>query len=1144
MQLDRRCLWPLSWTLGALAVAIGWLGPLPPACAGEDVLELREHLQWSFQHELISVPVEPDAAAKVVVRDEQGRVVPCQVDCPILDRAFELRPDWPVWLDQHGPDAAKNARPARVRFFADLPGEGKRRFTWCAEPMAPTAAAGMQLVRQQDDWTLDAGPVAIRVPAVRGPGVPGAPILAVRGGDGTWRGQGAMLPGLKIKSQQTLVLAAGPVFAVIACRYRLEDGGRYDVVLRALAGEPVVLVSEHLEGPQRAGWRLVLAGPDAPPDAVWAPHSWHSDRDPGTPQPGDDCRRYAVNYTKEIITPVDPYHPWEKDCTAWWAGVYGTGDALGMFALHPAKWRPNGRENFPRVKSTARRELVWDLSMVTGRREWGLVVTRPAESSAGRLAALLRAQQVKYAAFPLDVVKDWVLDWPEKAQHPRLLIRPEELPKVRARVGQWKKLSELFAAHRDELDDPEGAYLISGDESIARLAAARVVKRLDKEVRDQLRAGPTSSLNIPFVVGTRGVPLAMAADCVLASPSLSAAERKQIRASLAFLAYVCEGEDFWPAPGTGIDTGNGNFATFYHAAWCLYAAAVADHPRAPAWLSSVEEFFGRELRGSIYPGGAWVESPNYQLHPLYFFMCCAAALANSDRRNFLREPEFKSTMDFAMRIQTPYDPRVQRHLMPTVGDTALNYHSQRAAVTFAWAASLARDDPAFSHRMMFAWRRAGCPLFGQHLGWLTPACLIDPTIPAEAPSPPLASEGLPGYGALLRTQFNTDRETYFLFKCGAARGHFDPDEGSFHLYALGKPLALDYGSMYWPSITQPWFHNRLSFGRKCDTEPGTVLDFVSFAGIDYVRGEHSASASVPVPETPDDPAPPRYWEDRAGMPLSVNQRRVVMIKDRVNPYFVIADAPTSELPTEASYHVLAKSVERTPSSAHFVGQWGVDLDLFVTRPATPKLTQGEWGYRGFALPCGPAWSLPRAQDADTVPERQHFVRVAGEPNQEITVLLWPRPASAPRPHCDRLASGAGLHVVSGEQEDWVFCSARPVNWAEGNTARFVGQVGALRRHKDVLEEALIVGSRIGCSDLQILGSGPVAVRAEPGSLCGQADGAMRRVVVRSRQIDWRRAKLTVDGKPMDATVSDGGAVDIDLGSGPHSFAIASPSSGQ
>ena len=135
------------------------------AGAEMSVLELKEHLQWSFRHELISTTVIPGDIARTVVRDETGHAVPCQVNCPILDRTFELRRDWPAWLHQH---ANKQAAPTEtgppcVRFFADLHAGEKRRFTCMAEPTAPIAAPGINFTRQQDDWIIDAGPVAVRL---------------------------------------------------------------------------------------------------------------------------------------------------------------------------------------------------------------------------------------------------------------------------------------------------------------------------------------------------------------------------------------------------------------------------------------------------------------------------------------------------------------------------------------------------------------------------------------------------------------------------------------------------------------------------------------------------------------------------------------------------------------------------------------------------------------------------------------------------------------------------------------------------------------------------------------------------------------------------------------------------------------------
>ena len=62
---------------------------------------------------------------------------------------------------------------------------------------------------------------------------------------------------------------------------------------------------------------------------------------------------------------------------------------------------------------------------------------------------------------------------------------------------------------------------------------------------------------------------------------------------------------------------------------------------------------------------------------------------------------------------------------------------------------------------------------------------------------------------------------------GQADQHFDSDEGSFHWYALGAPLSLDFGSMYSPSIVQPWLHSTLNFDRQRIWTRGEVARFVS-----------------------------------------------------------------------------------------------------------------------------------------------------------------------------------------------------------------------------------------------------------------------------------------------------------------------------
>jgi len=622
-------------------------------------------------------------------------------------------------------------------------------------------------------------------------------------------------------------------------------------------------------------------------------------------------------------------------------------------------------------------------------------------------------------------------------------------------------------------------------------------------------------------------------DLVAASSLIPPEIRKAIRANLAFLTYFMSGEDIWPPAETGFMLGNVNFETAYQSARGSLAAVLADHPRADEWLKSVEEFIDKELSLSCWPGGAWQESPNYQAAPVGIMMQCMAALAMADRRNFFLDERYQSSMDYLLKIQTPHDVRQGRSLLPTVGDTHV-IGSQGLQVIFAWAANYGRADADFSRRMMFAWHRAGSPIFFHGLvRWYMPACMIDPTLPAAA-DVDFRSEELPGYGALLRTAFNTDHETYFLLKCGALRQHFDPDEGSFHLYALGAPLALDYGCQYQPPNIQPWFHNRLSFDRKAENDPSEMLDFVSFSAADYLRGEQRASATVPVPERPDEPALPRHWEDVSPMSLSINQRRVLFVKAADPPYFVITDVPTSEYDTEWSVHVLAQALEVGESSAHFVGQHGVDLDVLVAQPRSPQFSQGEWQHTQAPMERF-AWASTTPAELEPFTERQLFLRIALPANTPVTTLLWPNRGQKV-PEWEAVAGGQGFRLRYADAEDLVFCGSGPVFWKK-NGELFTGEAGLIRRHGDRVQMSLLVGSQIGVPELSVEAAGPLSLLLEPGRILGEAEGRLRRVVLKSPVIPWRRAKATLDGNPVRFVELFRGPWAIDLPAGRHSFEI-------
>jgi hypothetical protein len=53
----------------------------------------------------------------------------------------------------------------------------------------------------------------------------------------------------------------------------------------------------------------------------------------------------------------------------------------------------------------------------------------------------------------------------------------------------------------------------------------------------------------------------------------------------------------------------------------------------------------------------------------------------------------------------------------------------------------------------------------------------------------------------------------------------------------------------------------------------------------------------------------------------------------------------------------------------------------------------------------PPWQSLPADRADTWEEKQFYVRVGAEPNQENLVLLWPRKHDSPPPKCQLVPAG-------------------------------------------------------------------------------------------------------------------------------------------
>ncbi|MCL5994973.1 MAG: hypothetical protein M1546_02820, partial [Chloroflexi bacterium] len=645
----------------------------------------------------------------------------------------------------------------------------------------------------------------------------------------------------------------------------------------------------------------------------------------------------------------------------------------------------------------------------------------------------------------LDEYHHMALDWEgaDRISFPHLMLAPGELERVRANFQHWDWLRERCEAHVDDRlflthDQPDmrirpeartlgsdwaGAYLVSGQSEYASHAKDLIAQRLDRWVECLAALGPTEDELIGISLARLWRSTCIAFDMIAASDVLTAAERLSFLRKFAFVAEVASTPDAWPAPESGLERGNPNFHADYFTAKGISAALLAGHPKQGEWLDYAATEAVHFLRNYHFPSGCAGEAATYQFVSLACMTLLSIALQHSGRADlFTLEPSMQRSFDFLAASQTPRDPRSGFCMLPTVGHVTSYGWCQSLQACFAWAAkATAMSDPAFSQRMMAAWRRAGAPPISLHEFhsdsiWWQPACLIDralPVAPDPAQQPSRLHEGL---GAIFRTGHPGGGDGYLLVKMGPSRGHFDPDEGSLIWYAYGQPLLLDFGCQYNPNIECAWLHNRVSIGHW--NEDGgnhfRVLNASLGARVDFICGEMVVSRQYRWGE----------WPIRAtdfDFRLSAQRRVITPVTWRRQVLYVHAceavlllDELAGAEPSDWNLQVLADEARLTTHSAHFTGPSGVNLDVYLAQPQAPDLALSAFEHLGFDEPRLPfywwkaaQWAAPEGARYGPLGERALTFRARAAPGQGYLALL---PAHRGHSLCHRLAGWRRFRV--------------------------------------------------------------------------------------------------------------------------------------
>lgn len=908
-------------------------------------------------------------------------------------------------------------------------------------------------------------------PAVVPGAVPG-PVASLRLADGTWFGDSRLYGDKRVTGFRAELVQPGPIVAEARFRYEYEDGTILSLRARLAAGDSRVGWSMDVSPRDRAvavrqvsepweaedplsprdessknGWRLALGtGEGALSFEVtpefganrWGRHEWVEGRwrdDPVTVRPGREPPGLLVNIV-----------PWND----WWDSSTKTGltflSATGGRVLEirasrpgdwvepaaPGTWAPWGnrrmRQKWVPLFRDRAGEVCLQFSLASGLRHWSIgspLAREPAD---------------------LDRLADRVLDWPEGgAPHPRLYMSADELAAARRRRVPEAVVAGLVAAAGSPQPEPHqsdaaalGAWLLTGDRRVAE--RVQLVPRL---VRHLALRGEFDRMRGTFL-------LCNLYDGVLGSGLVEPGQRQVCRARMAELAYTIADPATWSME-RGYCSGNLNMSVAHVLNQGMMACTLVDHPASADWAASGLATLERLLQDTVGPEGEWPESlSNYAHVSVSAMLPFAIAARNAGFTDSVDDPRMKRLLLFIAKHYTPPDPRptddraVGVAVLPPVGRSGAR---GRNGLPGLMARATATSDPACSAVQQWVWRRAGAPrtIPDSRLGgW--EHVYLDESLPAAVPDWGL--DVFPRTGAILRDAVGT-RDEWWVYLMTMQPDAYPSEGGGLPLvFARGVPIIARFSGGY--AEREELFINRVlparprgddGYRRNHFSHEGACRIVASAAtpSLEYVAAtteigkpvftSHEDSAHDRMRELPEWPAVAAAGEGPIGW-----QRQVMLVRQRGTPdtLLFLRDAVSGDRPSMWQMWLLSDGIrsvdpdrsgrdgagaaavsgprELAGNGFRAAGQFGVDTDIFVARPAdTPRSTL-RWGRSYDYSPLAglredmDLLHLQRADDGD------YFVGFHPHRRGE-------RPA-----RFESLADGAVIRATQRDRVDHVFLS--------------------------------------------------------------------------------------------------------------------------
>jgi len=502
---------------------------------------------------------------------------------------------------------------------------------------------------------------------------------------------------------------------------------------------------------------------------------------------------------------------------------------------------------------------------------------------------------------------------------------------------------------------------------------------------------------------------------LLAVEPIAPEMRERLKATLALFCNLLWDDDLVPMTGkSGVNLGTANMPVQQAQYRNLYAILLSRNPAMKEHADAVAAGLAKSLQTEINSSGAQRASPHYADASMEPLLDTAQQLRLAGMANlFQSEPVMSKFARFYMSMLTPPEVRfgTSRKLI-SIGDGA----TESSPIFGELGTYLATTDPALSAELMAAWKASGSMHSGFHG---TTVLKIDEDLPASHLK--LSSAQWPGWCSVLRSGVNTPNESALWFINGDFYSdHRHADQGTITFYALGAPIAIDWGSIYTPAASAPYMHSGVlpedSIGTRWDAD-SPKLDASPRPWVRSVQERFADFEDATYSVASFDAANGSKWRRTVSMVHPDDRQPLILIND-------VVEGAYGASPRVATLNMMARDQVTTPAGPitpalrlydtahnrldlpsatspaslgaglnrfHFRGQFGVDWDLYTLSSEPQQVLIGSWGHSSH--PSAEAAQFQRT-NGQPFHEQQYILRIRGTGALE-TLIVPSRPGTTP-----------------------------------------------------------------------------------------------------------------------------------------------------